>query len=125
MGHLERHEAFKEQMHRAVDEPHGVAIAFGDESSQNLSMNGCEVQHAAAGGEHLAAEVVRGLKRGFVRSRVSAAQEFFVAIVETERGVNNHRLHFFAVTTLPSPGCDSIWNSSISRRTPGRPRPRL
>src|SRR5690348_14024877 len=34
-------------------------------------------------------------------------------------------LHFLAVTVVPWPTLDSISNSSISLRTPGRPRPRL
>src|SRR5580692_3184585 len=33
--------------------------------------------------------------------------------------------HFFTVTIVPWPGSEAISNSSISRRTPGRPSPRL
>ena len=34
-------------------------------------------------------------------------------------------LHFFTVTIVPRPGSEVISNSSISRRTPGSPSPRL
>src|ERR1700752_5511052 len=33
--------------------------------------------------------------------------------------------HFFATTVVPFPRSEAISNSSISRRTPGRPRPKL
>src|SRR5580658_2817995 len=33
--------------------------------------------------------------------------------------------HFFTVTIVPPPGSETISNSSIKRRTPGSPRPRL
>src|SRR6266403_2684566 len=34
-------------------------------------------------------------------------------------------LHFFTVTIVPLPGWEMISNSSIKRRTPGNPSPRL
>src|SRR5882762_2688916 len=34
-------------------------------------------------------------------------------------------LHFFTVTVVPRPGSEAISNSSIKRRTPGNPSPRL
>ncbi len=34
-------------------------------------------------------------------------------------------LHFFTVTVVPWPGWEEISNSSIKRRTPGSPSPRL
>src|SRR5260370_9728046 len=34
-------------------------------------------------------------------------------------------LHFFTVTVVPRPGWEVISNSSIKRRTPGNPSPRL
>src|SRR6266436_8449875 len=33
--------------------------------------------------------------------------------------------HFFTVTFVPWPGAEEISNSSIKRRTPGSPRPKL
>src|SRR5258708_39961823 len=33
--------------------------------------------------------------------------------------------HFFTITLVPWPGAEEISNSSINRRTPGRPRPKL
>src|SRR5439155_24195566 len=36
-----------------------------------------------------------------------------------------HWIHFLAVTIVPFRGSETITNSSISRRTPGRPSPRL
>src|SRR5207249_5239634 len=37
----------------------------------------------------------------------------------------SYGLHFFTTTLVPWPGLESISNSSIRRRTPGSPRPRL
>ena len=34
-------------------------------------------------------------------------------------------LHFFTATVVPRPGWEVISNSSIRRRTPGNPSPRL
>ena len=34
-------------------------------------------------------------------------------------------LHFFTATMVPRPGWEVISNSSIKRRTPGKPSPRL
>src|ERR1700675_3443670 len=36
-----------------------------------------------------------------------------------------YNFHFFTVTIVPRPGSEAISKSSIKRRTPGRPRPRL
>jgi len=36
-----------------------------------------------------------------------------------------YNFHFFTVTVVPRPGSEVISNSSIKRRTPGSPRPRL
>src|ERR1700676_21728 len=36
-----------------------------------------------------------------------------------------YNFHFFTVTIVPRPGSEAISNSSIKRRTPGSPRPRL
>src|SRR5207237_8652988 len=35
-----------------------------------------------------------------------------------------HRFHFFTVTVVPRPTSETMSNSSVSRLTPGRPRPR-
>ena len=37
----------------------------------------------------------------------------------------NYGFHFFTATVVPRPGTEVISNSSIKRRTPGRPMPRL
>src|SRR5438874_515462 len=38
---------------------------------------------------------------------------------------DGHRVHFFIVTVVPTPGSDCSSKSSISRFAPGRPSPRL
>ena len=39
--------------------------------------------------------------------------------------VEPHQSHFLTRTRVPAPGAESISNSSMRRRTPGRPRPRV
>ena len=59
-----------------------------------------------------------------VVSRLSLPRKniFGHAVVEMR---NLYGLHFFTVTTVPRPGAEIISNSSIRRRTPGNPSPRL
>jgi hypothetical protein len=40
-------------------------------------------------------------------------------------GRNAQGRHFFTVTVVPCPGFDVMSNSSINRRTPGKPNPKL
>src|SRR5438034_215834 len=43
---------------------------------------------------------------------------------QIDDGPRGHRSHFFTVTVVPRPTADSMSNSSVSRLTPGSPRPR-
>ena len=64
-----------------------------------------------------------------------AAHQMVIASLSLARkdvfgdAVFDHRLpyclHFFTATVVPLPGWEVISNSSINRRTPGKPSPRL
>jgi len=75
------------------------------------------------------------VNRGNQNSASVAANQVVIARFSLARKnelrdtIFNHRffycLHFFTATVVPLPGWEVISNSSIKRRTPGNPSPRL
>src|SRR5207249_5346216 len=122
---LERRQEFREELRGALGDVGAVfGGAGGDQRrQQRLLVQGRHLQHAHADGDRVAADLVRAEEGGLAAvPDVLVQRDRVLARDLVEAGA--HGSHLRTETVVPRPDSLVISKSSISRRTPGRPRPR-
>ena len=136
LPHFEGHQPLDEQPAGQADQmPVIHGRPRGHQLGDGRPMDRGEIEQTKPLGQQIAAELIGRLQRFLVRSLEPLAEELSVGVSGREarrragprrRGPDRcHPLHFLTVTVVPRPSSERISKSSISRRTPGRPRPRL